>query len=94
MGAWIARRISGTHARRGEPTEVERARARALRDWAVEKLRGDRDLDLVVLGHTHVPALDEVEEGRYYLNAGDWVHHRSYAVLERGSPPRLERWEK
>ena len=93
VGAWLARRVSDTENRGEEPSPSERARARALREWAAAKLREDPELDLVVLGHVHLPVLEEVEEGRFYLNAGDWVHHRSYAVLEPGRRPRLESWE-
>ncbi len=56
------------------------------------RLKACPELDLVVLGHTHIPALREVETGRFYLNAGDWVAHRSYAVLKRGEPPELLEW--
>lgn len=93
LGARIAARVSNTEVREGGPTESERTRSRVLREWAGEKLRGDPTLDLVVLGHTHVPLLEEVERDRFYLNLGDWLHHRSFAVLEPSSPPRLERWD-
>lgn len=92
VGAWLARRVSQTERRGSGSTAAERERAEALRSWAADRLRQDEELDLVVLGHTHLPFLEEVEPGRYYLNAGDWVHHRSYAVLEAGSAPRLVRW--
>lgn len=97
VGAWIARSVSVTPAsappeRSGEPSEAERARARILGDWARTKLRSEPDLDLVLLGHAHVPEVDEVDAGRFYVNTGDWIHHRSYAVLEPDTPPRLERW--
>lgn len=93
LGARIAARVSNTELRGTGPSESERTRSRALREWAREKLRGDPALDLVVLGHTHVPVLEEVDEDRFYLNLGDWLHHRSFAVLEPDAPPRLERWD-
>ena len=93
VGAWIARRVSKTEGRTKEPKQEQRARVRFLEEWATERLATDPELDLVVLGHTHVPVLREVEPGRFYLNAGDWVMHRSYAVLEEGRSPRLLEWE-
>jgi hypothetical protein len=35
----------------------------------------------------------EIAPGRFYLNSGDWLRHRSYLVLREGSPPRVESWE-
>lgn len=91
VGDAVARRVSSTRDRWSGPTEGDRASAAALGDWAASLLSRRRELDLVVLGHTHVPALREVEPGRWYLNLGDWVYHRSWAVLEEGQPPRLIR---
>ena len=93
VGARLARRASGTREKAGLAGEDERRRAQVLETWAVEKLRLEPEIDLVVLGHTHIPCLVEVEPGRHYLNAGDWVSHRSYLVLRRGDPPRLEEWQ-
>jgi len=93
LGARLARWVSKTEARTDGPSDAERKRAGILRHWAAERLRECPELDLVALGHTHVPRLEEVEPGRHYLNTGDWVRHRSYAVLAEGEPPRLEAWE-
>ena len=93
VGGWLADRVSHTDRRGAEPTERLKERAAVLREWAAERLAERPDLDLVALGHTHLPTLEEVEPGRWYLNSGDWVAHRSYAVLEEGRPPRLTEWE-
>ncbi len=94
VGAWLASRVSKTPERMGAPLEVQLGRARHLEAWACDRLRSSPELDLVVLGHTHIPVLREIGPGRHYLNAGDWVAHRSYAVLEGRDPPRLLEWEK
>jgi UDP-2,3-diacylglucosamine hydrolase len=62
--------------------------------WAREELRAKPHLDLIVAGHAHVPVNLEVEPGRYYLNAGDWIEHFTYIALppEQGSP-QLLRWD-
>jgi UDP-2,3-diacylglucosamine hydrolase len=93
-GAWLARRVSQTEHRLGGPTEHEKSRSRNLAEWAHTQLAENRQLDLVVLGHTHVPALEEVEPGRWYANAGDWLNHRTYLVLGKGAPPKMEIWEE
>lgn len=83
----IARRASKTgKAAARERARVE-ARAEALRVFARRRLAEDPSIDVVLLGHCHVPELTEVEPRRYYLNAGDWVVHRSYAVVQ---PERVE----
>lgn len=92
VGTAVAQRVTRTPDRGADPTESEKQRAIHLRSWAVRRLEEDPGLDLVILGHTHIPELRQVEVGRWYLNAGDWVHHRSYAVLREGEPPRLEEW--
>ena len=89
--AWLAR------CRRPiseEPPRQARETARgALEGWGVAKLRSDPTLDLVVLGHTHIPTMTKVAPRRWYINAGDWVTHHSYLVLEEGANPRLLEWE-
>ena len=92
VGAWVARRVSATEHRAMGPQAHDRDRALALQEWALAKLADEPELDLVVLGHTHIPELYEVEPGRHYLNAGDWVYHHSFAVLEPGQDPRLLDW--
>ena len=66
--------------RTGEQERADRPgeQARAL-------LASRPEIDIVVFGHTHRPELVEVEPGRHYLNAGDWIHHRSYALLTADS---------
>lgn len=90
----LVRRVSGT----GEEVSAEdltagaRGRARVLSAHADELLRDRPDVELVVLGHAHRPELREVEPGRHYLNAGDWIRSFTYGVV---SPEGVElrRWE-
>lgn len=92
LGAGVAWLISQTASHGEGPSHAEDKRARCLREWAVTKLSEDPSLDLVVLGHSHVPVVEEARPGCFYVNAGDWIHHNSFVVLERDAPPRLERW--
>jgi len=56
-------------------------------------MRRDPSIDVVLAGHSHLPALIEVEANRYYVNTGDWISHMTYAVLRaNGGPPEIRRW--
>ena len=92
LGLRLARAVSSTEAK-AEGDEAARGRSRFLAAWARERLAEDPALELVVCGHAHVPALEEVEPGRWYLNAGDWITHFTYARMDEEGRPRLLRWE-
>ena len=92
VGAWLADRVSRTGNRDHADNDSTKARAEFVRQWALARLEEDKALQLVLLGHTHLPVLEEVSPGRYYLNAGDWVYRRTYAVLSEGDPPQLLDW--
>ncbi len=77
----LARRVSGTPARRRAGPEHDRERAERLSAHARALLARRPELDLVIFGHAHRPELLEVQPGRHYLNAGDWIHHRSFGIL-------------
>jgi UDP-2,3-diacylglucosamine hydrolase len=95
LGARVAGRVSMTEERAGGDLGSERQlrRSAILEAWATEKLRGEPELQMVALGHTHLPRLVEVEPGRFYVNGGDWVSHRTYVVLVPGQPPRIDEWK-
>lgn len=90
IGVKIASRVSNT-----EENALERSnknRAAFLEGWAVEQLKADPELKLVTCGHAHIPALREVDAGRYYVNSGDWVRHRSYVTVAPGEAPLMREW--
>jgi UDP-2,3-diacylglucosamine hydrolase len=102
LGARIAGRVSRTHERTGpagesgaEPGAVHErllARSEALERWARDQLLAEESLELVLLGHTHLPRKVEVAPGRFYLNSGDWLGHATWVEVEAGAPPRLMEW--
>jgi UDP-2,3-diacylglucosamine hydrolase len=49
--------------------------------WAAQAMRDDATADLLVMGHTHRPALSELSPGRWYLNPGAWFDGYRYAVV-------------
>lgn len=92
-GRWIANRVSTTEAKAEFSDAAAAGRSRYIRDWAIERLREDAELDLVVAGHSHVPLVEEFAPGRYYANSGDWIYHRTYLELNFDpSPPVLKSW--
>lgn len=92
-GAWIAARVSSTEDKAEPSDSTALSRARPIRLWAREQLLRDPSLQLVVAGHAHMPEMEEVSPGRFYVNSGDWVRHSTYVVLPPdGSPPSLRSW--
>ncbi len=87
LGTRIAMRSS--HASR---TYGARDGGRGLREVASAKLAAHRELDLVVYGHSHVPALEQFPSGQVYANAGSWLDAPTYVRI---TPTRIElnRWD-
>ena len=76
LGMRIARAVSSTEGKVESDAAAE-GRAAYIAEWARERLREEPELDFVICGHAHVPAIEEVSPGRFYLNAGDWIRHDS-----------------
>lgn len=92
VGLRIARAVSRTETRESTDDAGVRGRAEFLATWARAELEADPTLRYVVLGHSHVPAVDEMEPGRFYLNAGDWIDHLTYITVADDGTPALQRW--
>ena len=83
VGFWIAHKLSGTLAdNTRDPVVLDRA-ARAQAHYAQDMLTRRSDLGLVILAHTHRPALDEHGNGRAYLNPGAFLDGYRYAVVAK-----------
>ena len=80
VGFWIADRLSGTLADTTRDGAVLDRATAAQERWARAFLARRPDVDLIVLGHTHRPALVEVGT-RWYLNPGAFLDGGRYAVL-------------
>jgi UDP-2,3-diacylglucosamine hydrolase len=90
--ARLIRAVSRTESRHGRPDDPSSdKRSTRLRELATRILTSDPTLDLVVFGHCHQPELLEVAPGRHYLNAGDWLHHCTWAEVT-GNDVRLNQW--
>lgn len=87
LGAGLANRSS--HASR---TYVARDEGRGLREVGERELRAHPELELLIYGHSHVPALVRTERGQVYANAGTWIDSPTFL---RATPTRIElrRWD-
>lgn len=75
---------------------LARSSSRRSRDYTSTKDYGEQDgmrkfagerlangFDVVVMGHRHVPVLEEIAGGTY-VNLGDWITHNTFAGLTGG----------
>jgi UDP-2,3-diacylglucosamine hydrolase len=69
-------------SRRYQPGDA----GRGLRGVAAGELASDPTLELLVYGHSHVPALERMPSGNVYANAGSWLDAPTYLVA---TPERI-----
>jgi UDP-2,3-diacylglucosamine hydrolase len=81
----------GTRLARGSSNASRTYRARdagaGLRAVAHATLDANAGLDLLVFGHSHVPALERTSRGAVYANAGSWLDAPTYLAV---TPERIE----
>jgi UDP-2,3-diacylglucosamine hydrolase len=75
-------------------SRVHRARdeGRGLRAYAQKELRKNRDLELLVYGHSHVAALEKMDSGGIFANAGSWLDAPTYLRVTDEAVELLE-WD-
>jgi UDP-2,3-diacylglucosamine hydrolase len=54
------------------------------------RMKISQGYDFVVMGHNHVPCMRNIDSG-VYVNLGDWVRERTYAVFD-GASLELKSW--
>lgn len=83
LPAELGFRITDRLARRAgsEPASRSDEQAAALqRRWAASRLAGTLDPTLLIMGHCHHPAAEQIGPGRRYLNPGAWFDEFRYAI--------------
>lgn len=80
VGFWLVKRLSGRLADSTRDAKVLDAAAARQRAWAEARLRASPEVSLLVMGHTHRPALAEPFPGRRYVNPGAWFDGFRYAL--------------
>jgi UDP-2,3-diacylglucosamine hydrolase len=88
IGMRIAHRVSSTDEKLHRDHNSS-TRADFLEHWAREQLALDASLAFVVCGHSHVPVLQQISPGRYYINSGDWIKHRTYVTVDADGKPAM-----
>jgi UDP-2,3-diacylglucosamine hydrolase len=68
-----------SHASR---THQARDGGRGLRAVAMSQLGAAPDVELLIFGHSHVPALERAEGGGIYANAGSWMSKPTYLRID------------
>jgi UDP-2,3-diacylglucosamine pyrophosphatase LpxH len=51
-------------------------------EGAAERMMRRRGVDGLVFGHTHVPALKLLKQGKIFANCGMWMGHTNTAIIE------------
>ena len=59
---------------------------RGLREVAARTLANDPSLQLLIYGHSHVPALERMPSGNVYANAGSWLDAPTFLAI---TPDRI-----
>lgn len=80
IGIWLVDRMSGHLADSTSDAAGLDAAAVRQRTWAERRLAEEPEVTLLVMGHTHRPALTEPHPGQRYLNPGAWLDGLRYAV--------------
>ena len=73
---WASRLAQGSS--NASRTYRARDEGRGLRSLAAAALARSRDLELLVYGHSHVAALEKMEDGGVFANAGSWLDAPTY----------------
>ena len=81
LGFWLADKLSGGLAEANKTGEAMDRAAAAQERFARGVMAERPELQLVILAHTHRQRLLEVGPNRFYLNAGQWMRDRHYAVV-------------
>ncbi len=72
VGLMIANSVSKT------PYKVEGS-THGFMPEGTEKLF--KEYDIVITGHTHSPGIKKIANGKYYVNAGEWLFKRNYIKI-------------
>ncbi len=81
IGFWIADLFSRHLADNTKDRAVLDRASAAQRRWAADFLGRRPDIGLVIMAHTHRPVVDQLPDGRAYVNPGAFLDGGRYAVI-------------
>lgn len=85
----IGKKLSRSSRKKRTARNLTIKREKGLIDFARKQLK---NYDIVVMGHSHLPKILELENG-IYANAGDWIINNTYLEMIDGNI-KLIKWEK
>jgi UDP-2,3-diacylglucosamine hydrolase len=88
VGFWIAHQLSRKLADNTRDRAVLDRAERAQAVYAEQLLARRPDLELVVLAHTHRPAVSQLPNGRAYVNPGAFLDGGRYAIITKDNVER------
>lgn len=62
--------------------EVNEIGLQRLKDYCLEELKVQPDIDYFVFGHIHKPAIIDLNGRAAYYSIGDWINHFSYLEFD------------
>jgi UDP-2,3-diacylglucosamine pyrophosphatase LpxH len=81
LGLWLVDHLSPwLGERQTTPARMAASAARQL-EYARRVLTADAAPWMLIMGHTHVAACQEISPGHIYLNPGPWIGEQCYAVV-------------
>lgn len=86
IGILIAQSVAALSRKKPFSADV----SKSLEKYARTQLHNH---DVVILGHSHIPAFAELIDRKYYINLGDWIGHFTYAAID-AEKVALERYSK
>jgi UDP-2,3-diacylglucosamine hydrolase len=93
LGFWLADHLSGNLAEANRTEEAVGRAAAAQEAYARAVLDRRPELGVVIMAHTHRQRLVEHTPGRFYLNAGQWMVDRHYALVTEKDITLLQ-WDR
>ncbi len=88
----LASRVATGSASASRQHHHARDEGAGLRAVAMDRLAAEPALELLVYGHSHVPALERAPAGGVYANAGSWLFAPTYLHVTPGRVA-LVRWD-
>lgn len=65
-----------------EPLQDTHPLLESLREYSLQRLKEDKDMDFFIYGHLHILCDIKLNEKSRMIVLGDWLHRRSYGVFD------------